>query len=107
MLKRDKEIKVRFTPKELDYINRCATRTHRSREAYIRMVLSGTVPREAPPADYYNLIIEVRRVGNNLNQLLKVANSTGFIDSEKLKTVLADNRNTEQLLWKTFAPEVK
>lgn len=44
-----------------------------SREIYIRTVLLNGVPREQPPIDYKQLIHEFNSIGNNLNQLVKLA----------------------------------
>lgn len=76
-----------------------------SREQYLRLIISGLIPREAPPADYYKLICDVRKVGSNINQLLKVANSSGLLDVPKIRSTLESIRKTEQMLWDTFAPE--
>jgi len=38
-------------------------------------------PVEIPPLLYFDLIREIRAVGNNLNQIAYKANSLGFIDA--------------------------
>lgn len=105
MLKRNCEIKIRLTSKELDNLNHYVSVTTRNREQYIRSLINGFVPREAPPADYYKLICDVRKVGSNINQLLKVANSSGLLDVPEIRSALESIRKTEQMLWDTFAPE--
>ena len=64
-------MKVRFTKTELDALTKKARKSGLSREGYCRRVLNGTEVKEAPPADVPVLIQEVRRVGNNLNQIMK------------------------------------
>ena len=76
-----------------------------NREQYIRSLINGFSPKEAPPADYYKLNCAVRKVGANVNQLLKVANSIGLLDVPKIRSALEELRKTEQMLWDTFAPE--
>ena len=49
---------------------------------------SGAVIREAPPVDVPQLIYEVRRIGNSLNQLLRIANSLGLLDAPQLRREL-------------------
>lgn len=105
MQNRTHQILFRLNEKEYLKLEKNVKKTGLKREAYIRSVLSNAVPREAPPADYYELICEVRRTGANINQLLKVANSIGILDVPKIRTALEDNRKTEQMLWNTFAPE--
>ncbi|MBE6716225.1 MAG: plasmid mobilization relaxosome protein MobC [Ruminococcaceae bacterium] len=46
----------------------------------IRALILGKRLVEAPPVDYKQFIIELRRVGTNLNQLTAKANAIGFID---------------------------
>ena len=44
------------------------------------------------------LIQEVRRVGSNLNQILKRANSIGLLDVPQLRKDVADLRTVEKLI---------
>ena len=80
-------------------------KTGMTRERYIRLLLNDTVPREAPPVDYYTLICELRRVGSNINQLLKVAYSQNLVDAPLLRKTLDDYHKTEQMIWQAFSPE--
>ena len=105
MLTRNCEIKIRLTSKELGKLNQNVSATTMNREQYIRSLINGFSPKEAPPADYYKLICAVRKVGANVNQLLKVANSIGLLDVPKIRSALEELRKTEQMLWDTFAPE--
>ena len=54
--------------------------------------------KEAPPADVPVLIQEVRRVGNNLNQIMKRANALGLLDVPQLRKALDENRVVEKLI---------
>ena len=54
-----------------------------SRSAYLRKLLHGHQPKELPPLDYYKMMQELKQIGNNLNQIAYVANSTGSIDSQE------------------------
>lgn len=105
MLQRNYEIKIRFTKEELDELNKQAAACNNSREHYCRAVLKNTVPREAPPVDYYTLICELRRIGSNINQLLKVAYSQNLVDIPLLRKTLDDYHKTEQMIWQAFSPE--
>lgn len=73
-MKRNKEIKIRFTNYELSSLNRYVSKAeYTSREKYIRTVLLDKVPREQPSIDYQKLINEFNSIGNNLNQLVKLS----------------------------------
>ena len=52
----------------------------------------GTEIKEAPPADVPQLLNHMRRVGYNLDQILKRANSTGVLDVPQLRKDIADIR---------------
>lgn len=71
MSKRTIEIKVRLNRKEADALEKKVRKSQLSREAYLRHLIHGVVPREAPPPDYYAMMRELYRVGNALEQLNK------------------------------------
>jgi len=102
-LKRNLEMKVRFTKDELDTLTKKSRNAGRSREGYCRQILNETVVKEAPPADFYGLMREVKRVGSNLDQLLKLANSKGLLDVPAIRKSLDEIHGTEQMLWDTFS----
>lgn len=63
------EIKVRLNRKEAEALNKRVKKSRLSREGYLRHLISGSVPREAPPPDYYSMMRELYRIGNSLNQV--------------------------------------
>jgi len=67
-----------------------------------KKILNDCAIKEAPPAEYYDLIRELRKVGSNLNQILKLANAKGLLDVPKIRKDLAQIRATEQMLYDTF-----
>ena len=75
-----------------------------NRSVLIRALILGKRLVEAPPVDYKQFIIELRRVGTNLNQLTAKANSIGYIDSNECKNVLTEIRNLETNIAKYFKP---
>ncbi len=97
-MKRTLEMKIRFTRGELDALTKKSRKAGLSREGYCRRILNGAVVKEAPPADVPALIQEVRRVGSNLNQILKRANSIGLLDVPQLRKDVADLRTVEKLI---------
>lgn len=97
-------MKIRFTKDELDTLTKKARKTTFSREGYSRAVLNGSVVHEAPPAEFYEVIRELRRTGSNINQILKLAQTKGLLDVPRLRRALDDNRAAEQMLWQGFHP---
>ena len=89
-MKRNKKIKIRFTNDELSSLNNYVLKAgFNSREKYIRTVLLNSVPRQQPSIDYQKLINELNFIGNNLNQLVKLAYSQPLIE-QKILSVLND-----------------
>lgn len=101
-MKRSLEIKVRFSKDELEALTKKVRKTNLSREGFVRHSVNNVVIKEAPPANFLMLIREVRRVGGNIDQLLKIANAKGFLDVPQLRRVLEQNRAVEKMLWDTF-----
>lgn len=58
---------------ELLELNEKANLCKCSREKFLRLVLSETQIKAPPPIEYYTLIKEFNAIGNNLNQLVKLA----------------------------------
>ena len=74
------EIKVRLNQKEATILNERVKKSCLSREAYLRQLINGLVPQDAPPTDYYTMMKELYRIGNNLNQIAKKAQTLNMID---------------------------
>lgn len=66
MTKRNIEIKVRLSRKEAENLNKQVKKCRLSREAYLRHLITGEVPREAPPPEYFAFMREMHYVGHNL-----------------------------------------
>ena len=95
---------LRFSKSELDALTKKARKTNLSRESFCRAVLNGAVVREAPPVEYYALIRELKRIGGNIDQILKIANSRGLLDVPALRKALEDNRAVEKSIREAFFP---
>ena len=106
MRTRTKSILIRLTPEELEDITQNAERAKLPREKYCRMVLNGAKIKEAPSAEFYKLITEIRRVGVHLNQVMKKANAGGFLDVPMIRESIEELHATQRMLYKTFQNEV-
>ena len=58
--------------------------------------------KEAPPADVPVLIMEVRKVGSSLNQILKIAEAKRLLDASEIRIALAENRAVEKMISKAY-----
>ena len=50
----------------------------------IRKLLYETQVKECPPKEFYDAIDKINKIGVNINQLVRIANSTGSIYEEQL-----------------------
>ena len=80
-MKRTLSFVVRMSRNELQELDKKVRKTGMSREGYIRSIAENMRPVEIPPAPYYDLLRELRAVGNNMNQLAYKAHSLGFVDA--------------------------
>ena len=83
MNKRTIEIKVRLNEKEAEQLNERVRKSGLSREAYIRQLLSGYIPRDAPPPDYFAMMRELHGIGRNLNQIAQKAHVLRVMDVQR------------------------
>lgn len=82
------EIKVRLNRKEAEALNKRVKKSRLSREAYLRHLINGVVPRDAPPPDYFSMMRELHGIGNNLNQIAQKAHTLNVIDVQRYDTAV-------------------
>ena len=98
MRKRNHRVVFYLNDKEFEAFEQKAKRSSRSREAFIRKAIEDVQIKELPPADLYKLIWEIRRVGNNIDQILMIANTKGILNIPDLRKAIDDLRETEKLI---------
>lgn len=86
--KRPHRVIMHLNEKELNSLNDKVKQTGYKREVFLRLLIAGYEPPLRPKKDFYDMIRQLRQIGNNLNQLCIVANKTGNIDYHKLKYAL-------------------
>ena len=97
-----RRFEMRMTEADYAELTRQSERTKRSKSEIMYSAWKGLTVCEAPPADYFTLITELRRVGTNLNQLVKTANSVGFIDTPMLRKLIDELHRTDRMLWEAI-----
>ena len=103
MNNRNVEIKVRLNRKEAEVLNKRVRKSGISREAYLRHLIEGSVPRDAPPPDYYSMMREIYAVGKNLNQIAQKAHVLGVIDAQRYDE---ESKKLEEVIRKITAAVV-
>ena len=77
MRKRNVHVQFWLDKKEAEAFNKKVKRSGLSREAYLRHLVNGLVPQDAPPPAYYDFMRELHRIGGNLNQIARSLNEYG------------------------------
>ena len=83
MRNRNVKIQVWLNKKEAEELQKKAKRSHISVAAYIRHLINGVVPQDAPPPDYYSMMQQLYRIGNSLNQIAQKAHTLNVIDVQR------------------------
>ena len=78
-------IKAYLNDSEYERFCRMAEATKRSNSDLVRRLLQTSVFVEFPPVEYWEIIKQLDRIGNNLNQLARVAHSLSFIDEPEYR----------------------
>jgi hypothetical protein len=60
-----------------------------SQEGYIRHLINGLIPTDAPPPDYHAMMRELRAIGNNLNQITQKAHILNVVDVKRYDEAIA------------------
>ncbi len=105
MRKGYKKIEVYFPDAEYEAFMEKVRRTNLSISGFIRMTVADKEIREAPHVDVPLLMREVKRVGNNINQLLFLANTKGFFDKVALNAALEELREVDELIFDAYTKD--
>ena len=98
-----KSILLRLDKDEFDRVTALANATVFSREEFIRQALRGTTIQERPPAEYGDILRELRRIGSNVHQLLLKSQTLGFVDELMLREIREDLRHMDRVFLDFFA----
>ncbi len=93
MLTRNKKITFRLNKSECEHFKKRVKKSGLSQEAYIRQLINGLVPTDAPPPDYFSMMKELHAIGTNLNQIARKAHVLNAVDVKRYdENVAALNR---------------
>jgi hypothetical protein len=105
MRKRTIQIITRLDRDEHQRLQKHVKKSGLSQEAYIRHLLAGLVPTDAPPPDYYSMMRELHFIGNNLNQIAQKAHVLNTIDVKRYdKNALALNKAVTEITNAVMLP---
>ena len=106
MRKRNIAILFRLNRKEAEALDKRLKKSGLNPEAYLRQLINGLVPRNAPPPDYYSMMRELHQIGNNLNQIAQKAHVLNVIDVQRYdREVRKFRQAVEQITEAVVLPE--
>lgn len=68
----------------------------------IRKLLYETQIKEAPPKEFYIAIDKINKIGNNINQLAKYANTFGYVNEYELADEIKKLKSLTQGLYDKY-----
>ena len=83
MLTRNIKITFRLSKSECEHFKKRVKKSGLSQEAYIRQLINGLVPTDAPPPDYFSMMKELHAIGTNLNQIARKAHVLNAVDVKR------------------------
>ena len=92
MRTRNIQIILRLTPAEHQALRKCVAQSGLSQSAYLRLLITGHVPKALPPIEYHKLLRQLYAIGNNMNQIAARANSTSFFLADEYASYVHEFR---------------
>ena len=98
MRKRMIKISVRLNEQEHTHLKRLSETTGLKMEPLVRQLILGRELKPRPPENLAALLRQMSAMGNNINQIAKVANSSKFIRSEDMEAI----QKMQDELWQAI-----
>ena len=89
---------MRLNEQEHAHLKRLSETTGLKMEPLIRQLILGRDVKPRPPENLAELLRQISAVGNNINQIAKVANSSKFIRSEDMEAI----QKMQDELWQAI-----
>lgn len=89
---------MRLNEQEYAHLKRLSETTGLKMEPLIRQLILGRDVKPRPPENLAALLRQMSAMGNNINQITKVANSSKFIRSEDMEAI----QKMQDELWQAI-----
>ena len=86
----NKTFHIRLTETEYERLCKNSKQAGLPKSTYIRFMINGQTPKDFPPIEYHKMMNELQHIGNNLNQLTRMAHQFGSLHSKGLDETLND-----------------
>lgn len=84
MRTRNHVVVVHLNCHELEHLNEQSKTTGLSREAFLRCLIGNGKVQPKPPESYKDLSLELSKIGNNINQIVRLSNQCGTVNSQQI-----------------------
>ncbi len=98
MRKRGKAVLVRLNEQEYVHLKRQSEITGLKMEPLVRQLILGRDVKLRPPENLAALLRQMSAIGNNINQIAKVANSAHFVRKEEIEAI----QKMQDKLWQAI-----
>lgn len=98
MRKRMIKISVRLNEEEYIHLKRQSEITGLKMEPLVRQLILGRDVKPHPPENMAALLRQMSAMGNNINQIAKVANSAHFVRKEEIEAI----QKMQDELWQSI-----
>lgn len=84
MRMRNHVVVVHLNRHELEHLNEQSKTTGLSRESFLRCLIGNSKVKPKPPESYKDLSLEVSKIGNDINQSVRLSNQCGTVNSQQI-----------------------
>lgn len=102
---------IRLNASEMEQLTSQVEKSGITREAFVRKIIRQEKIYEPPPIEYHEMKRELYQIGNNLNQIARIANACQLIDREHYSKTAKDLdkmlQNLDQQIRAACTPSAK
>lgn len=91
-----KQITIRLTADEYAHVKQLSKSSGLKMEPAIRALVMGVNLYPRPPDEYAEIRRQLAAIGNNINQIAKVANASGYVRKEDIQSIM----EMQAALWR-------
>ena len=96
MRQRTRQVIIRMSDREYAHLARQADVSGLKMAPFVRALIMGSDIKPRPPDEYTALLRELSAIGNNLNQIARIANAEKSVSEQ----VIAQIAKTQMAIWR-------
>ena len=96
-----------YNQKEYEVLVNLSKKTGLPMSTLMRSLVLGYSPPEGPKIEHREILYQLRRIGNNLNQALHIAHTSGILNPVEFEKELSNLRLVEDVLLSAYKVKKK